>query len=344
MIGGQFLTITQHGVPCSYSLTPTTRTHGYGAAANSFLVTTTNGCPWFVGNTNTWIAITAGASGAASGTVGYTVDANTSLTDRIGFLTVDGQTFTITQRASLCTFDLSPTNRNHGYGATTGSVSVSSAAGCTWPVVNTNAWITLLSTGSGSGDGTVSYSVSSNIDLEPRSGTITIGDQNFAVNQSAYLCTYKLSPTNRTHGFGANTGLVSVTAGPSCTWSVVNTNDWIGITSGDSGVGNGSFTYTINANFGAATRAGVIVVADQALTISQLPATGGFSFELINVGPNGEVTVRLAGGPPGIWELQASPDLQAWTKIADLTNTTGRVEYIIPSPGADKRFYRAMLP
>ena len=507
VVGGQVCVITQHGVPCSYSVAPPTRTHGYGAASNSFNVITTNGCPWAVGNTNTWITITTGSNGAASETVGYTIDANAAPTDRIGVLTVDGQTFTVTQRAAVCSFtllpgsrnhgygaatntinvsttpgcgwpvsttnswitilsgttgtgtgvvtyavsansgasartgmvmiadqvfvltqsgtsasfsfesirrgatgqviltlvggplgiweiqassdftiwtrlcnvtnttgrvqctvspnpssktfyramqdaslcalSLSPATRSHGYGATTNSVDVSSTGNCAWQVVNTNSWITILSSLTGTNNSTVTYSVNSNTNLASRSGTVLIGDQNFLVNQSAYLCTYKLSPTNRTHGFGANTGLVSITTGPNCAWTISTTNNWITITSPTNGIGNTNFTYTIAPNNGTTTRTGTVMLADQVLTLAQLSATDGFSFESISLNSAGAVTLKLNGGPPGIWELQSSANLANrtnWTKVADLTNTTGRVEYIVPGPAGNRRFYRAVLP
>jgi hypothetical protein len=45
----------------------------------------------------TFITVTAGASGTGSGTVSYSVAANTATTSRTGTLTIAGQTFTVTQ-------------------------------------------------------------------------------------------------------------------------------------------------------------------------------------------------------------------------------------------------------
>ena len=55
--------------------------------------------------------------------------------------------------------------------------------------------------------------------------------------------------------------------------------------------------------------------------------------------------LTLMGIPVGVWELQQSPDLVQWQKIANLTNTTGVVEYTDTIPiGVNPRFYRAVLP
>ena len=344
VMGGQVSLITQHGLGCGYSIAPMTRAHGFGAASNAFTVTTGPACAWSAGNTNSWVQIISGSNGPGNGTVAYTVEANLTLEERIAQIAVDGQTFIITQAASSCAIDLTPGTRNHGFSAATNSVSVTTALGCPWTVANTNSWISIVPGWSGSGTGTVTYSVVSNLNPTARSGNVTIGGTNFLVSQSAYLCNYKLSPTNRTHGFGANTGLVSITAGAACAWTLVNTNDWIAITTPTSGSGNSNFTYTIQPNFGSTTRAGSITLDDETLTLSQLPASGGFVFESIVYGLAGDVTVRLAGGPPGIWEIQRSADLTNWVKVADITNTTGRVEKNIPGPASTNRYFRAVLP
>ena len=75
-----------------------------------------------------------------------------------------------------------------------------------------------------------------------------MADETFTVTQLGFTCVYKLSPTNRTHGNGSVTGLVSVTTSNGCTWSVVNTNDWVTITAGESGDGNGGVGYLVEPN------------------------------------------------------------------------------------------------
>ena len=65
------------------------------------MVTTMAGCAWTaVSNTTnpTWLTITSGASGSGNGSVTFTVAANTGA-QRMGTLTIAGQTFTVTQGA-----------------------------------------------------------------------------------------------------------------------------------------------------------------------------------------------------------------------------------------------------
>src|SRR5947209_7246922 len=79
--------------------------------------------------------------------------------------------------AAACTYSISPTNRVHGYGATTNSVSVTTTSGCAWTVVNTNSWITILSPTNGLGPGSVNYGVDANLSMNWRTGVVTIADQ-----------------------------------------------------------------------------------------------------------------------------------------------------------------------
>src|SRR5438128_12625307 len=87
--------------------------------------------------------------------------------------------------AAACTYSISPTNRVHGYGATTNSVSVTTASGCAWTVVNTNGWITILSPTNGLGSGSVSYAVNANLSVNWRTGVVMIADQIPTVSREA---------------------------------------------------------------------------------------------------------------------------------------------------------------
>lgn len=344
-VDGQTYVITQLATSCSYSLSPKSVAHGYGETSDSFSVNTPSGCPWTVTNLNSWITIISNSSGSATATVGYTVDENPAATERIGTLFVDGQTFVITQRAATCSISLSATNRNHGYRATNNSVEVNTAAGCIWPVSTLDSWIQILSSSPGTGTGTVSYAVLSNLNTTARTGTIQIGNRTLTINQDPFNCTYKLSDTDRSHGFGARTNSINVTnVAPTCTWSATTESEWITLHGNTSGTGNGTVTYSISPNSGTTSRTGTVMVAEEVLTLTQSPATDGFAFENVSYGSGGEIILKLNGGPPGIWELQASDDLVTWNKLADITNTTGRVQFTVPSASGTNRFYRAMLP
>src|SRR5437879_8453629 len=142
--------------------------------------------------------------------------------------------------AAACTYSISPTNRVHGYGAATNSVSLTTASGCAWTVANTNGWITILSPTNGFGPGSVSYAVDANLSSNWRTGVVMIADQFLTLSQQPTPCAYSISPTNRMHGYGAITNSVSVTTTGACAWTVINTNSWITILSPTNVLGSGS--------------------------------------------------------------------------------------------------------
>jgi hypothetical protein len=257
----------EHSV-CIYSLSPTNNNVNAGGGSGSVGVTCGNGaCPWTATNNNTWITVTSGSSGTGNGTVGYSVAANTGPA-RNGTITIGGQTFTVSQ-ANGCTYSISPTSNNIGAGGGSGSVGVTCGNGaCPWTATSNNAWITVTSGGSGTGNGTVGYSVAANTG-PARNGTITIGGQTFTVSQ-VNGCTYSISPTNAYLPFASTNGTVNVTASNSaCSWTASTTDDWITVTDGSSGTGNGTVSYSVAVNQGSSGRVGTISIAGQTFTIYQ---------------------------------------------------------------------------
>ena len=291
-----------------------------------------------------WVTILSGGSGAGNGTVTYALSANTISTDRTGTLVIDSQVFTITQQGISCSFTVSPTKRTHGFGAASNFFTVNTATGCLWSVVNTNPWLTVVGSGSGFGTNNVGYLVADNPSPAERIGYLNVQGATMLITQRATTCTYTITPTNRALSFLADTGAVSVTSGTGCGWTATTTNSWITLAGGTNGSGNGSFTYAVPTNFTATARTGTVTVASQTFAITQAAYSGGFSFRPATVAGNGNLNFTILGGPAGVWELQCSYDLVVWTKIADLTNTAGRVDYSVPVVLSTNRFYRAVLP
>ncbi|MEK7409400.1 MAG: S8 family serine peptidase [Acidobacteriota bacterium] len=83
-----------------------------------------------------------------------------------------------------CTFSLNPTSRTLSSSPGTGTVTVTTASGCAWSAVSNASWITVTSGASGTGSGTVGYSVAANPATTSRTGTLTIAGQTFTVTQS----------------------------------------------------------------------------------------------------------------------------------------------------------------
>jgi len=84
---------------CTYTVSPLTATIAAAGAGATASVTTTAGCAWTATSNAAFLTINSGATGTGSGTVQYTVAANTGAA-RTGTLTVAGKTVTVNQDAA----------------------------------------------------------------------------------------------------------------------------------------------------------------------------------------------------------------------------------------------------
>src|SRR5205085_6505533 len=107
------------------------------------------------------------------------------------------------------------------------------------------------------------------LDPNARSGTLNINGQAYSIIQNGVVCSYRISPTNRTHGAGANANFFTMNVSNPCPWSVVNTNPWITITSPTNGVGSNIINYTISANNASTSRSGSVVIGGAVSTLTQ---------------------------------------------------------------------------
>jgi hypothetical protein len=170
-----------------------------------------------------------------------------------------------------CSFSISPTSASVGSTATTGSVSVTATAGCGWlGISNSPSFISVTGTPSGTGNGTLNYSVAANSTGATRTGTISIAGQTFTITQSATpSCSYTLSPTSATTTTAGGAATVGVTAPTGCAWTAVSNAAFVSITSGTAGSGNGTVSYTVAANTVLDLRSGTLTVAGQTFTVTQ---------------------------------------------------------------------------
>ncbi len=166
---------------CTYVLAPTGASVAAAGGSGSFGVTAGAGCAWSAGVSGGWLAIGSASGTTDSGTLYYTVAANTGPA-RTGTITVGGQAFTVDQ-ASGCTFSLSPTSASFSALGTTGTTTLTTGAGCVWTASSSAAWLTVTSAASGTGSATVTYAVGANTG-SARSANLTIGGTTFIASQS----------------------------------------------------------------------------------------------------------------------------------------------------------------
>lgn len=92
------VTVLASGSACSYSLDPSrVDLTAPGAATSRFNVSTGSSCGWNAVSNQAWITIIDNAPGTGFGQPTFSVAANTSSSSRTGTISVQGQTFTVTQ-------------------------------------------------------------------------------------------------------------------------------------------------------------------------------------------------------------------------------------------------------
>jgi hypothetical protein len=85
--------------------------------------------------------------------------------------------------STTCTYSISPTSQSFGSGSGSGGVNVTTQSGCQWTVSGNPNWVTISGASSGTGSGTVSYSVAANGGAQSRQSTFTIAGKSFTVTQ-----------------------------------------------------------------------------------------------------------------------------------------------------------------
>ena len=261
---------------CNASINPASQTFTSTAGTGSVSVTDSSGsCAWTATSSLDWVTITSGASGAGSGTVQFSVSANTTGSDRTGNLTIAGQTFSITQSATStgtqgCSYILKAASKNINSKKANIVVYVTATGdSCILDPTESYDWITASLSGKFTQNkktkkwsGKVKVEVIENESAAGRIGTVDIGGQTFTVVQAGATCTYSISSTVSTISASGGTGSLTVTPTPSdCSWTAdvySKAKLWVTVSEGSSGTGTGTINYSVSENETKKARTGKI--------------------------------------------------------------------------------------
>ena len=222
-IAGHTFTVNQgtQGQTCAYTIAPQSQSIGAsGGAGTTVTVTTSAGCEWTAVSNAGWLTITSGTPDNGSGSVNFTIAANTGA-QRTGTLTIAGRTFTVTQ-AQACAYTITPQSQSIGASGGAGTtVAVTTPAGCGWTAVSNAGWLTITSGTPGNGNGSVNFTIAANTGAQ-RTGTLTIAGQTFTVTQ-AQACAYTIAPQSQSISASGGAGTtVTVTTPAGCGWTAVS--------------------------------------------------------------------------------------------------------------------------
>jgi C1A family cysteine protease len=170
-----------------------------------------------------------------------------------------------------CSYSVTPTGNTITSNGGTGNVVISAGSSCTWEAKSNASWLSISSSPTNQGNGSISFSAAANIGTTSRTGSITITDgssnvvSTFTVTElPPQSATYTISGTVRS---GSSTGSVLTgatvsVAGKTATTSSTGAFSISGITAG---------TYTISASktgYTAYTNTAFAVSANKSVTIS----------------------------------------------------------------------------
>jgi len=199
------------------------------------------------------------------------------------------------------------------------SITVTTATGCNWTASSDLPWASISSGSSGSGNGTVSLTIGSNVAGQARTGSIVIAGQIVSLTQNGAGCTYAFNAARQAFGPAGGPGGVMLTVMPSsCSWSISSAASWITLTSPANGTGTANVTYSRADNPFAARTSALIASGGQArVTITQ----SGVPAVVWQNQSTRQVTVNYFGGPGGAsltgWDwLHAAQDVAGWRVVA----------------------------
>src|SRR5579875_2341802 len=256
---------------CAYILNPASAQQPAGAGSYAVTVAAAAGCTWTAVSNASWITVTGGVSGSGNGQVSYALAANSGAT-RTGSLTIGGEAFQIVQTGPSGTFTLQPASMNAAASGGMGMLSITAPGPNTpWTAQSNVPWITIDGAASGSGNGSIVYTVAANSGTAARTGALLVAGVAFTVTQAGAQpgCNYSVRLGAIT-AFGSGfTGSVSVTAGSGCNWTATTGVPWISIVSGSPGTGNGVVNFTVQPNTALTSRTGGLTVAGYSIALTE---------------------------------------------------------------------------
>jgi WD40 repeat protein len=258
------------------------------------------------------------------GTFSFTVAAATDTTARTGALTVAGQSVSVSQQGlTACAYALLPAGRSFDAVGGTSAVDVNTTSTCSWTVASSAPWLTVVSGGSGTGNGTVTYAVAPNADASSRIANLAVGDRAHAVTQSGLAsCAVTIEPDDETFPVSGGSRYFDVSASSSCAWLAASSASWIRVTEPADGFGTGNrrVSYVVDANSGAVTRTGTITVGGKAFVATQ----AGTSTCVYSVTPVDYMGCEYGGGRTVTVDTAAGCGWTASTGASWITISSGR--------------------
>jgi hypothetical protein len=305
-INGAVYTITQFGSACSFALSSNTLSAPASGGTTSVGITASDSiCGW-----NATGLSASPASGTSNETVTLTIPANPNPGSRLLNATIAGLPFTVTQSGIDCTVAIDPSVGSFSDAGGIGTASITTPATCGYSTTSNPSWVTLDSGASGTGDGTLHYTVAANSATAPRTGSVVISGQALTISQGAAACSVTLDTSMLGSPFGSASGGSSIdviTNGDNCAWSVSSNANWATFAPNASS-GNGTVSINVAANPSTLPRSAIVSIAGQSVTVFQAGQACSYALQSTTG------TVPAAGGSGTVGVL--TPSACSWNPVS----------------------------
>ncbi|MCB1229279.1 MAG: hypothetical protein KDN19_03380 [Verrucomicrobiae bacterium] len=270
-IGGETHDLTQQGAPPSTAITPTTKT--VTSTSQPYSISVVSNTSWSVTESLDWVSVSP-TSGSGNALLTVTVSANPDTTQRNGDIDIGGQTHSLTQQAAPPTTSIAPTSKTVSTAAQSYDITVTSNT--SWSVSESLSWASVSPT-SGTGNDTVTVSVTENTIVASRNGNLDIGGQTHSLTQQGVPPVTTIDPTTKNVDETAQTYTIDVTSNTS--WTVSESLAWASV-SPTSGTGNDTLTVTIAENTSTSSRNGTLTIGTESHALTQDGAPPQTSIDL----------------------------------------------------------------
>jgi len=181
---GNNVAIAQSAAACAYGVAPESLRFPNDGGSRGLTITTSAPCPWTATSAQPWLRVTSNPSGSGNYTVQFTADEYFGASARSATATVAGARVNVTQEGTGCTLGISPTTQSIGGAGGVRTITVTANETCAWQAESANEWIASTGPESGSGNGSVTYTVSPNNTPDERAGRVIIEGQTLIVTQA----------------------------------------------------------------------------------------------------------------------------------------------------------------
>lgn len=188
-IGSKTISINQGPGPGFTQVNPTSLAVNYVASTASFTITSNQ--PWSATSNVDWITFTTAASGSGNGSLGISIQLNSTAQTRQATISIGSANISVTQGP---TGYVNTDIKSVQLPAAGGSGPISISANIAWSFTSISPWIEIVSGASGNGNGQLTYRVGANSSSSPRSGQIQGGDDDIiTISQAGALPDLTLS-------------------------------------------------------------------------------------------------------------------------------------------------------